>query len=154
MQISCSLCLVASLSSRKTCMNLSSLSLSSLAVSLTTTTGLGWHKELLPLMPSGITYSNAYYFGSEVNPRNCLTWKGKCKCCGKLRKNGFELFFSNFLLQWEISPCARMCGEEVVSSELRTTHSPFKKTRTSLTTRCRLWTQTTWSSGAKETVHI
>lgn len=57
--------------------------------------------------------SEAFDCGPRVDPKNCLTWKGMCKVCGRLRKNGSGLFCSNFFRKREIvPPCGNVwCGE-------------------------------------------
>jgi hypothetical protein len=56
--------------------------------------------------------NEGFAFGPRADPKNCLTWKGMCKACGKIRKNGSGLFCSNFSRKREVSPpCVNVwCG--------------------------------------------
>ena len=47
--------------------------------------------------------SEDFAFGPRADPKNCLTWKGTCKACGKIRKNGSGLFCLNFFRKRKVS---------------------------------------------------
>ena len=55
--------------------------------------------------------------------RNCMTWRGNCRVCGKMRRNGSGVFCVNFWMSREgFLPCANVwCGKCYMVGE----HNPF-----------------------------
>jgi len=54
----------------------------------------------------------AFIFGEMADPKNCLTWRGMFRACGKVGKNGSGLFCSNLYRKRDIfPPCGNVwCG--------------------------------------------
>ena len=59
--------------------------------------------------------SNAHLLtgSKEMTQGNFMTWAGTCNACGKMRRAGHGLFYSNFWLGWEgFHPCRNVwCGK-------------------------------------------
>eukprot|EP00956_Cyclotella_meneghiniana_P043382 scaffold267197_cov149-Cyclotella_meneghiniana.AAC.1 len=81
----------------------------------TATKARGWLKELiLPVKQRPVsTTGSSYGEHRGMTQTNFMSWKGTCRGCGKVRKNGAGLFCSNFLMQrGSFPPCMNVwCGE-------------------------------------------